>query len=286
MKRLLLVLSLVVALIFSQGVCQRSIAELISVHFDGTVNTLSGEPFTKGDLFSGYFTYDSVQQSQNGKYGKYDALSLGFSIGDYSWSLLTCKKGRIAIFHNSGFDQLAVAAGNYYNWDSFLDGPFIEGMKYIFNFTLNDNTHKLFSALEPNHTNDTVLGFPEDPSFLEGSDIYWGFGSNVDQEFGGTWAEGFGKIIAAGPATPSELAKHLINTVICLMLPKNVENSYMANLKKVPTFINTGKNIAAINQLTAFIKKVQQDIGHGYINGADGNNLIIMANQLIGKIQA
>jgi hypothetical protein len=285
MKRFALVLTLVVALIFSQGVCQRSVAELISVHLDGTVNTLSGEPFTQGDLFSGYFTYDSVQQSQDGKYGKYDALSLGFSIGDYSWSLLTCKKGRIVIFHNTSNDHLVVSAGNYYNWDNSLDGPFIEGMKYGQNFSLTDYTHKLFSALDPNHTNDTVLGFPKDPSVLEGHPIYWGFASNVTQTPGGTFAEGFGTIIAAGPATPSELAKHLINTVICLMLPKNVENSYLANLKKVPTFIDTGKNIAAINQLTAFIKKVQQDIGHGHINGADGNNLIIMANQLIGKIQ-
>jgi hypothetical protein len=267
MKRFALVLTLAVVLIFSQGVCQRSVAELISVHLDGKVDIDWSGPFSNGDLFSGYFTFDPAQPSGN---GKYEALSLGFSIGDYSWSLLTCKKGEIAILNMGDHDLLSVRAGNYDKMDSLLDGPFTEGMKYSFVFTSNDDKHSI----------------PNNPSDLETQNIHFGFSSDLTQNLDpATNAEGLGKIIAAGPATPSEFAKHLINTVICLMLPKNVENSYLANLKKVPTFIDTGKNIAAINQVTAFIQKVQQDIGHGFINEVDGTDLIDMANQLIGKIQ-
>lgn len=85
--------------------------------------------------------------------------------------------------------------------------------------------------------------------------------------------------------TPTEMANNIINTVVGLNLAKAVENSYMANLKKVTPFIEGGKITPAINQLDAFIHKVQQDISYGKINASDGNNLISMANALIAKIQ-
>jgi hypothetical protein len=68
-------------------------------------------------------------------------------------------------------------------------------------------------------------------------------------------------------------------------LAKNVENSYMANLKKVCTFVESGQNTPAINQLNAFIQKVQQDISPWNISSGNGNALIQMANALIVKIQ-
>lgn len=79
------------------------------------------------------------------------------------------------------------------------------------------------------------------------------------------------------PTSACELANQLINTVISMNLAKNVENSYMANLKKVCTFVASGEITPAINQLNAFIQKVQQDSSYGNISAGNGNSLIQMA---------
>ena len=78
----------------------------------------------------------------------------------------------------------------------------------------------------------------------------------------------------------------LIQTVVDRELPKNVENSYLANIEKVCSFVVSGKMTPAINQLDAFIHKVQQDIGHEDIDAPTGNNLIRMATELIAIIQS
>ena len=85
--------------------------------------------------------------------------------------------------------------------------------------------------------------------------------------------------------TPSELADILVETVLGLGLPKHVVNSYTANLKKVKPFIERGKITPAINQLKAFIKKVEHDIAHGDINSDDGTMLIDMATELIALLE-
>jgi hypothetical protein len=292
MKRLLLVLSLVGISIFSQGVCQRVVAELISVRLEGTANGRSWGHFAPDESFSGYFTYDSEKYSppsgQSPK-GNYDALSLSFSIGNNSWSLLACKTGRIDIFHSTDHDQLSVGASNKYWFDNTdkLEGPFLDGMIYGLSIVHTDPTHALLLASGIPHTDYTQLRFPTDPSNLNGKSIYWGFSidsDNVDPPDNN--AEGNGTILVAGPATPLDLTKHLINTVVCLELPKNIENSYMANLKKVPSFLETGKTTPSINQLNAFIHKVQQDIAHWKISEDIGNDLINLASQLIAKIQS
>ena len=59
----------------------------------------------------------------------------------------------------------------------------------------------------------------------------------------------------------------------------------MANLKKVKPFIEQGKITPAINQLRAFIRKVEHDIAHGDIDPDDGTMLIDMANELIALLQ-
>jgi hypothetical protein len=76
----------------------------------------------------------------------------------------------------------------------------------------------------------------------------------------------------------------LENTVASLDLPKAVENSYDANLKKVGTFIEIGKLNATINNLQAFIHKVEIDIAKGKITAADGNALIAMATDIINLL--
>jgi hypothetical protein len=85
--------------------------------------------------------------------------------------------------------------------------------------------------------------------------------------------------------TPSELADLLVAAVLSLDLPKHVEKSYLANLKKVKPFIEQGKITPAINQLQAFIKKVEHDIAHGNIDSEDGVMLIDMANELIALLK-
>ncbi|NWG04500.1 MAG: putative Ig domain-containing protein [Syntrophaceae bacterium] len=86
--------------------------------------------------------------------------------------------------------------------------------------------------------------------------------------------------------TPCELADQIIQIVISLNLPKSVENSYMANLKKVCKFVEEGQTTPAINQLEAFINKVRTDITKGNISEVAGNNLINMATQLISILRS
>ena len=76
----------------------------------------------------------------------------------------------------------------------------------------------------------------------------------------------------------------LIEAIEGLGLPKSIENSYMANLKKVKGFIDNGQTTAAINQMKAFIKKVKKDISKNNIGSGEGDNLIRIANQLISAL--
>jgi hypothetical protein len=85
--------------------------------------------------------------------------------------------------------------------------------------------------------------------------------------------------------TPIEQAQTLINNVVAANLPTNVTNSYLANLNKVGPFIQQGKTGQAINQLNAFIQKVNQDYVHGTITLAEKNLFISEAQTLINALQ-
>jgi hypothetical protein len=85
--------------------------------------------------------------------------------------------------------------------------------------------------------------------------------------------------------TPVEQSEDIIEDVIVLDLPTNVENSYMANLQKVATFIEAGNIQAAINQLNAFISKVNQDYNQNEITLQVRDNLVALAEALIGDLQ-
>ena len=67
-------------------------------------------------------------------------------------------------------------------------------------------------------------------------------------------------------STPCQLADQIIQTVLSLNLPKSVENSYMANLKKVADLLRMARSSRAIIQLDAFIAKVRIDITKGDIS--------------------
>lgn len=93
--------------------------------------------------------------------------------------------------------------------------------------------------------------------------------------------------IAVGKPTPSALINDIIKYILNLHLAKDVENSYIANLKKVDGFVTSGQKIPAVNQLNAFIQKVNQDLKKGgLINPADANLLIQWTNELIGVINS
>jgi hypothetical protein len=81
--------------------------------------------------------------------------------------------------------------------------------------------------------------------------------------------------------TPTEQAENLVDVVVTLDIPQNVENSYLANLQKVAQFILDGKIQAALNQLQAFSNKVNQDYQHGILTQAEHDTLINLAEDLI-----
>ncbi len=91
-------------------------------------------------------------------------------------------------------------------------------------------------------------------------------------------------IIVGDVPTPCESAGRIIQTVVGLTLPKAVENSYMANLKKVCGFVEEGKITPAINQMNAFINKVNADMQKGIVGSENGNKLITMAIGLINTL--
>lgn len=84
--------------------------------------------------------------------------------------------------------------------------------------------------------------------------------------------------------SPEVLIIEIINTVYAFNLPKPVENSYIANLKKVPAFIKEGKINVAINQLDATINKINTDMQKGIILETNGKMLIYMIELLIEEL--
>jgi hypothetical protein len=85
--------------------------------------------------------------------------------------------------------------------------------------------------------------------------------------------------------TPSEQADNLVDTVVEYDFPTNIENSYLANLKKVKKFIEDGKVAAAINQLQAFIEKAKEDFANGTITQAIRDDLVGLAEALLADLQ-
>lgn len=84
--------------------------------------------------------------------------------------------------------------------------------------------------------------------------------------------------------TPVEQAEDIVDDVIELVLPQNVENSYLANLHKVGQFILEGKITAAINQLNAFINKVEQDYQQELLTTQERDSLVTAATNLIADL--
>jgi len=84
--------------------------------------------------------------------------------------------------------------------------------------------------------------------------------------------------------TPIEQAGALIADVIGLDILNNLENSYLANLFKVEGFIESGQTTPAINQLNAFINKVNQDYSHSKLTKQVRDSLVAAAQKLIDDL--
>jgi len=87
--------------------------------------------------------------------------------------------------------------------------------------------------------------------------------------------------LAAGPGP----IKEIISRIDGLELPRALRNSYLAHLKKVEAFMSAEQIIPAINQLEAFIGKLQSDIEKANISAARGEPIIEMAEALIGMLE-
>jgi hypothetical protein len=87
-------------------------------------------------------------------------------------------------------------------------------------------------------------------------------------------------VITVNRPTPSQLCTAIVNQILDLKLDNSVQNSYMANIKKVDDFIAKGQKTPAINQIDAFTSKVTEDIRKGKISATNGNTLIQMATEL------
>ncbi len=84
--------------------------------------------------------------------------------------------------------------------------------------------------------------------------------------------------------TPVEQAAAIVGVVVGYNFPTNIENSYLANLKKVENFIQNGQVTSALNQLNAFIVKVNADYGRSIITQVVRDNLLAMAQLLIAVL--
>ena len=85
--------------------------------------------------------------------------------------------------------------------------------------------------------------------------------------------------------SPTDLTDTIIDDILNdPEMPQEVENSYIANLKKVNGFIADGKINAARNQLEAFIQKLGQDVDHGVISQEEADLYILMAQDVISLL--
>lgn len=88
-------------------------------------------------------------------------------------------------------------------------------------------------------------------------------------------------ITVGNTPNPTQLADDLVNDIETSGLPNNVINSYIANLKKVNKFIEKGKIEPAVNQIFAFMCKVEEDLMNGDIDQVTGDNYMFRATEIV-----
>ncbi len=84
--------------------------------------------------------------------------------------------------------------------------------------------------------------------------------------------------------TPVEQSTVINAAVVSYDLPQNIENAYLANLKKLEKFIEDGQIQPAINQLNAFINKLVADYQNNVITEVQYNYLHSLATALLADL--
>lgn len=93
-------------------------------------------------------------------------------------------------------------------------------------------------------------------------------------------------ITVGNTTSPTALNDFLLETILGLNLRRAVENSYLANLKKVTIFIERGMIRPAKNQVLAFIGKVESDLYHGFIDPGSGELLLDLGWELLALLES
>jgi hypothetical protein len=188
----------------------------------------------------------------------------------------------------------------------------------IINITVGDtNSPPIFTPIEPIEiTVEEPLSFNVSASDPESHEITLSvtslpLGSIFDEQTGEfQWTPGIGdsgvyvvNFIATDNGTPQAISyldlvitvgneippltqiDRLIQNVINYEFPKNVENSFLANLRKVQKFIEEGKIQVAINQLAVFLNKLEADYNNNEITQEQHEMLLHMAEQLMEDLE-
>lgn len=92
-------------------------------------------------------------------------------------------------------------------------------------------------------------------------------------------------VISVSDSSPTTLTQDIIDTITSSDLPTNQQNSYLANLRKVTIFIDKGQITAAINQLNAFIQKLNQDYEQAQLTLEEYTNYLGQAQKIISDLE-
>ena len=93
-------------------------------------------------------------------------------------------------------------------------------------------------------------------------------------------------ITVGNTPNPTQVTDDLIDDIENSGLSHNIINSYLANLKKVNTFIEKGKIKPAVNQLFAFMCKVEEDLVTGDIDQVTGDDYLFRATEIVEDLGA
>ncbi len=85
--------------------------------------------------------------------------------------------------------------------------------------------------------------------------------------------------------TPTEQTETLIDIVVDLNVPTNVENQYLQNLNKANQYIESGRIDKAISELNKFIAKVNNDYNQALITLTERDYLVSTAQNIINNLQ-
>ncbi|MGD9210900.1 MAG: Ig domain-containing protein [Desulfobacteraceae bacterium] len=280
-----------------------TVESFIDMHPENATNSSIGK--TTGNYHSGYTTV-------NGNY--HASIWLGDSADDW-FDLHTILDSK---FENGGSSANNIyqsgeeiwVVGNAADYDA--DHQLVNSQAVVWHYD-PDNNAPIFTSIEPKIANEgelvefTVVATDPDNDNVTLSAQNIPLGASFDAISGiFSWIpdylqKGFYEITFTAtdngdPVESSEmdvsitvnnicnstqLTDDLIDEIEASSLPNNVINSYLANLKKVNTFIEKDKIKPAVNQLFAFMCKVEKDLSQGKIHQDVADLFLFMSTEII-----